>query len=188
MKKLLQNIKHRIMLCWVPSHCDTFGNEKADRLADEGAKMPQNNVPVTFNITRAKIKAEKWKPKHERAAKVFGERRKPKEIEKGWKEKIKRLYGRLRSDHAKELRAYQKRVGITSEGICIYCDTDEEETIEHVLCRCPQLECARREMWPAGFKVDMLVTHPDLCRQLLGRRYPALRRTADPEEDGGGGQ
>ena len=187
-KKSLQNIKHKVMLCWVPSHCDTFGNDKADRLADEGAKMPQNNVPVTFNITRAKIKAEKWKPKHERAAKMFGERRKPKEIEKGWKERIKRLYGRLRSDHAEELRAYQKRVGIVSEGICIYCDTDEEETIEHVLCRCPQLECARREMWPAGFTVDMLVTHPDMCRELLGRRYPALRRTANPEEDGGGSQ
>ena len=135
-----------------------------------------------------KIKGEKWRPKHERAAKMFGERRKPKEIEKGWKERIKRLYGRLRSDHAKELRAYQKRVGIVSEGICIYCDTDEEETIEHVLCRCPQLECARREMWPAGFTVDMLVTHPDMCRELLGRRYPALRRTANSEEDGGGSQ
>ena len=45
--------------------------------------MPQNNVPVTFNITRTKFKAEKWRSKHERTAKMFGERRKPKEIEKG---------------------------------------------------------------------------------------------------------
>ena len=57
-----------------------------------------------------------------------------------------------------------------------------------VLCRCPQLECARREMWPGKFSVDMLVTHPDMCRELLGRRYPALRRTGIPEQEGGGSQ
>ena len=62
------------------------------------------------------------------------------------------------------------------------------ETLEHVLCRCPQLECARREMWPGKFSVDMLVTHPDMCRELLGRRYPALRRTGIPEQESGGSQ
>ena len=187
-KRVLQGIKQKIILCWVPSHCDTFGNEKADRLADKGAQMPQRNVPVTFSIVKAKIKSEKWRPEHARALKVFGERRKPKEAEKGWTERIKRLYGRLRSDHAKELRAYQKRIGVVSEGYCIFCDTEEEETIEHVLCRCPQLECARREMWPGKFSVDMLVTHPDMCRELLGRRYPALRRTGIPEQESGGSQ
>ena len=66
-KRALQGIKKKIILCWVPSHCDTFGNEKADRLADKGAQMSQRNVPVTFSIVKAKIKAEKWRPEHERA-------------------------------------------------------------------------------------------------------------------------
>ena len=54
---------------------------------------------------------------------------------------------------------------------------DEEETVEHVLCSCPQLEVARRTIWPEQFTTPMLVTHPELCRKVLGRRFPALRRT-----------
>ena len=119
---------------------------------------------------------------------MFGERRSPKEEEKSWPGDVRRFYARLRSDHAKELRAYQKRIEMVSEGICIFCDTDEEETVEHVLCRCPQLECARREMWPSEFTIDMLVTHPEMCKKLLGKRYPALRRTGITEEAGGGSQ
>ena len=108
LKRVLQGIKQKIILCWVPSHCDTFGNKKADRLADKGAQMSQRNVPVTFSITKAKIRAEKWRPEHERALKVFEERRKPKEVERGWTERIKRLYGRLRSDHANGTESISK--------------------------------------------------------------------------------
>ena len=185
-KNVLQRIKQKVTLCWVPSHCDTYGNEKADRLADKGTVMNQDTTPVTYSIARAKIRSKKWTPTHKKAASMFGDRRKPKEVEKQWPEKVRRTYARIRCDHAKELRAYQKRINMTSEGICIYCDMNEEETVEHVLCRCPQLELARREVWPEEIIMKMLVTHPDVCRKLLGRRYPALRRTGNPETDGGG--
>ena len=55
-KSLLQKTKHKIILCWISSHCDTYGNEKADRLADKGAKIDQRNIPVTFSIAKAKIR------------------------------------------------------------------------------------------------------------------------------------
>ena len=86
----------------------------------------------------------------------------------------------------KELKQYQKRIGMTNSGICIYCDMDEEESVEHVLCRCPQLEAARKEAWPEEFDSKMLVMNPEVCRKVLGRRYPALRRTAirDESRDG----
>ena len=174
-KSLLQSIKQQVIMCWVPSHCGTYGNEKADKLADSGAKMCQRDVPVTFSIIRAKIRNEKW-PVGGRAAPMFGERRNPKEEEKNWPESVQRAYGRIRSGHATEQKEYRKRIGTTESGICIFCDLDEEETVEHVLCKCPQLEVARRKEWPEAFTTHMLVTNPEICRKVLGRRYPALRR------------
>ena len=71
--------------------------------------MDQSSALVTENIVRAKIRNRKWKVEHERAAKMYGERRKPKEIEKSWPASTRRLYARIRSEHAKELRCYQKK-------------------------------------------------------------------------------
>jgi len=185
-KSLLQEMKQMVTLCWVPSHCGTYGNEKADQLAEQGSRMCQKDAPVTFSIVKAKIKNKKWdigEGTDGRAALMFGDRRTPKKEEKSWPEKTQRTYARIRCGHAKELKSYQKRIGMTSSGICIYCDLDEKETVEHVLCRCPQLEVARREAWPEEFNIKMLVTNPEVCRKLLGRRYPALRRVAIQEEE-----
>ena len=184
-KNMLQNIKQKIIICWVPSHCGTHGNERADKLADQGAKMCQDDAPVTFSIVRAKIKNKKWEIGYGsdgRAAAMFGDRRTPKKEEKDWPEKVQQVYSRIRCGHAKELKQYQKRIGMTNSGICIYCDMDEEESVEHVLCRCPQLEAARKEAWPEEFDSKMLVMNPEVCRKVLGRRYPALRRTAIQDE------
>ena len=179
-KNILQKTKHKIVLCWIPSHCGSYGNEKADELADKGAKMCQKETGVTYSIMRAKIKNWKWKIGHGtdgRAAEMFGERRSPMNEEKTWPEKVQQVYGRLRCGHAKELASYQRRIEMTDSGICQHCDMEEEETVDHVLCRCPQLANARREMWPEDFTMKMMVTNPDVCRKVLGRRFPALRRT-----------
>ena len=184
-KSILQNFVQKVILCWVPSHCGVYGNEKADQAAEQGTKLDQRAAPVTLSIAKAKIKSKKWIPSHERARKMFKERRKPKETEKKWPESIRRLYSRIRCDHAKELKAYQKRIGIVEDGTCSHCEMNEEETVEHVLCKCPQLEQARKEEWPGAFKMEMLVSEPDVCRKVLGRRFSALRRIGN-EEDGCG--
>jgi len=49
-KTLLAGSTNNITICWVPAHCNTYGNDKADRLADEGSKMDQSQAPVTFRI------------------------------------------------------------------------------------------------------------------------------------------
>ena len=185
-KRKLQETKTSVTLCWVPSHCDTYGNEKADRLADKGAKMSQENIPVTCSIAKAKLKSKRWQPTHPEATAMFGDRRKPKEEEREWPENVRRLYARIRSNHAKELRAYQERIGMLSDGNYQHCDMGEKETVKHILCECPQLECARIEMWPERFTTEMLVQNPNVCRKLLGRRFPALRKIGILEGDGGG--
>jgi hypothetical protein len=34
---------------WIPSHCNIQGNDEADRLAKEGAKLPETRVNITYN-------------------------------------------------------------------------------------------------------------------------------------------
>ena len=190
----LRVIKHRltemtskITICWIPSHCNTYGNDKADKLADRGTRCEQKDAPVTLNITKAKTKNTKWNIGHKRAKEMYGERRRPKEIERNWPMDVRRTYSRLRSDHATELKVFRKRIGLDSEDICIHCDMDAVETIEHVLCKCPQLEEKRNREHPGKFNTEMLVTNPEVCRRLLSSRYTKLQEGRRMVEDEGGG-
>ena len=45
-KELLYHLQAEVTLLWIPSHCDTEGNEKADDLAKLGTKMSQASTPV----------------------------------------------------------------------------------------------------------------------------------------------
>ena len=187
-KTLLAGTTNNITICWVPSHCNTYGNEKADRLADEGSKMDQSQAPVTFRIVRAKIRNRRWEIQHERAKNIYQERRKPKEAERAWPASIRRLYARLRSGHAKELKDYQKRfLKTVSSDICIYCEADAAETIKHILCDCSQLEERRARTFDGDVSIDMLTTHPDICRKILAARFKQLNNERKLVEDEGGG-
>jgi ribonuclease HI len=81
-KRRLIDSPKRITVCWIPSHCDTHGNEQADRLANMGTKMDQEQAPVTFSIIKAKIRAKKWTITHKRAKKTYGEKRFPARVQK----------------------------------------------------------------------------------------------------------
>ena len=118
---------------------------------------------------------------------TFQDKRKPSEVEKMWPANVKRLFTRLRSGHAKELRSYRKRIGMDSEDICIYCDADAPETIEHILCSCEQLEERRRRNWEGNFEIGMMGTHPELCRKIFVARFAQLCTERKMEEDEGGG-
>ena len=183
----LDRMKKKLTICWIPSHCNTYGNDRADALADKGAKCEQKDAPVTYNIAKAKIKNSKWQFEHDRAGEIYGERRKPKEAEKKWPMKIRSMFSRLRCDHATELKSYRKRIKLDQEDKCIHCDMDAVDNIKHILCECPQLEEKRRRLHPERFTVQMLTTHPEVCRKLLATRFEKLRDDRKEVEDEGGG-
>jgi ribonuclease HI len=170
----LAKIKKKLTICWVPSHCGTFGNEKADWLASKGTELQQKDTPVSYSIARAKIRSEKWEIKHERAKETFKHRRKPKsDIESKWPPEVRRTYARLRSGHAKELRDYLCFIQADEDATCKECGL-EDETIEHVICRCPALDRKRRETTQRNWTIDMLVEQPELCRRILEERIKKL--------------
>ena len=48
-RKLYSILEHRrVILQWIPAHCGINGNEHADRLAKQGAKMAQEKLPITL--------------------------------------------------------------------------------------------------------------------------------------------
>jgi hypothetical protein len=159
---------------WIPSHCGIDGNERADQLASAGTLLNQDTIPVAHAITKAKIKRRKWQIEHPRAKATYGERRKSQaEVEGKWPRRVRTLYGRLRTDHAKELNYFQHKIGNIDSPNCETCN--QTENIEHVLTKCATLAEARARHWPEEVSVSMLVSEPDVCRQILAHRFPRLK-------------
>ena len=77
-KEKSYTLKTEVTILWLPSHCGCEGNEEADRLADEGTKLDQTKIPITFAIAKARVRKRKWEVTHERAKQVYGDRKKPK--------------------------------------------------------------------------------------------------------------
>ena len=54
-KELSHILETTVTILWIPSHCGCEGNEEADRLAEEGTKLEQSEVPITFAIAKARV-------------------------------------------------------------------------------------------------------------------------------------
>ena len=68
----LSATEQKVVICWVPSHCNVYGNEKADQLAERGSTLSQRDAPTTSGIIKAKIKNVKWTINHKRAKAYSG--------------------------------------------------------------------------------------------------------------------
>ena len=99
-KMKMFELQHSTTVLWVPSHCGIPGNDKADELAKAGSELPQENIPVTHQIMKAKIKSRGWPITHQRAADTYRNKRKPNwKIERKWPKAVRSLFSRLRTGH-----------------------------------------------------------------------------------------
>ena len=183
-KMKMFELQYSTTVLWVPSHCGIPGNDKADELAKAGSELPQDDIPVTHQIMKAKIKSRGWPITHPRAAETFGNKRKPDwKVEKKWPKAVRSLFSRLRTGHAKELKSYRHFIGLEDDATCEDC-LSEDETIEHVLCKCPAEELTRIRLKRGGnFTIDMMVTKPEMCRKLLERKFVKLKIPDEEDVD-----
>ena len=171
-KRAAADTPNKVIVLWIPSHCGIDGNEKADELANKGALMDQGNKIVTHGIIKAKIRNRKWTPTHPRACATFVDRIKPKDVERSWPRHVRTAYAKLRTGHSRDLKEYRHRIKIEEDPFCP-CGSGEEETIEHVLCKCPRLEGRRRMLGTVN--VSLLVEDPKTCRSWLPLLYDSVR-------------
>lgn len=173
-KEKIGELENKVALLWVPSHCNISGNEKADRLADLGTKEPQQEVPISEKIVKARIRRKKWDATHDRVKRIYKERRRPKwEVEKRWPRKVRTTYNRLRTGHAKQLAYYRYLIEKEDSPECL-CG-EGEETTEHLLCQCKLMQPTRDRLLIRNPTPEWLVKEPDKCRALLSARFPELK-------------
>ena len=137
-------------------------NEVVDELANEGAKLPQDGIPVTHVTAKARIKRTKWEVTHPRAKEIYGDRSMPKvEIERKWVRKVRTLFSLLRTDHAPKLKQYMYKIEGEDGTYCL-CE-ESEENIRYVLCHCPSLARARAMVAIEQLEVSHMISDPERC-------------------------
>ena len=158
------------------------GNDKTDELAKTGLELPQ--VPVTHQIMKPEIKSRGWLITHPKAAETYVNKRKPDwKIEKKWSKAVRSMGSRLRTGYAKELKSYRHFIGLEDDVIFEDCLL-EEETIEHVLCKCPAEDHTRIRLNRWGeFNIDKMVSNPELCRKLLEKKFEKLKILDEEDVD-----
>jgi hypothetical protein len=53
----------KVVIQWVPAHCDIQGNERADKLAKKGGALQQEDTRLTYEVAKSYIKchlSSKW--------------------------------------------------------------------------------------------------------------------------------
>jgi hypothetical protein len=57
----------KVVIQWVPAHCDLQGNERADKLAKKGGALQQEDTGLTYEVAKSYIKCHlstKWEKDH----------------------------------------------------------------------------------------------------------------------------
>ena len=132
---------HIVTLQWVPSHCDLFGNETADRLAKEGSKLPQEDKSTSYNEVKTIVKARigaRWKEKHPN----FNPRDAYYQLCRHEQVIIFRL--RTKHNRLKHHLFHKFKIGQSDQCPC----GTGSQTTEHILQTCPLLDTRRRKVWP----------------------------------------
>ncbi|GFV65579.1 uncharacterized protein LOC103524116 [Trichonephila clavipes] len=136
-RELLGKIKGKIVFQWVPSHCDLWGNERADFLAKKGTGILQNfRRDLTLHSAKLEIKRifrESFRLTASRVAR-----------DKPWSTLCKKSHGIPSSPRAAAvakfrlltghdcLCAHLFRFNLVTSPICVWCDTGQDMTAAHL--------------------------------------------------------
>lgn len=165
-------LANELTIMWAKGHSDCSGNQEADRLAKKGAEVafgPRPFVPLSTEYLHAVTKKaflemhiSRWKGNKLSRHVNIGIPGPSKELTNkclALNRETLSLYLSIITGHC-GLKQHLHRMGATEDATCRGCEY-EEESMEHVLCRCPRLEHLRGsilgESWPS---IEDVVTAP----------------------------
>ena len=144
-----------VVLQWIPGHSGVQGNESADSLAKTGASLPQPDVPVSMDTVKKMIKSnfkeewlENWTNNNTGRA-LYNNMNAPKKKDpiNFLVRKDQTTIFRLRTTHV-QLNGHLNRIKKDHSAQCRLCG-HPNETVEHHLLHCPQLNDLRCSLLPA---------------------------------------
>ena len=152
---LAETCKYPVKLAWVKAHAGHLGNETADTLAKEGAKMTLEEqepvVPVPKSHITHDINEEverRWNRRWKSALTARQSRTLWPEVNKNRSKQLllcaRQEYGemiRILTGH-NHLNRHACLLEESETAECRFC-LESEETSEHLLCECPALNCVR---------------------------------------------
>ena len=132
---------HTVIMQWIPSHCNIYGNEVADCLAKEGSAKEQKDRSTTFKESKTIIKAvqqSKWIKEHPNFNKQdpYYLLTRPEQV----------AILRLRTGHNRLNHHLYTKLRIGQSDQCP-CQTSSMTTT-HILQECPVHENLRQRTWP----------------------------------------
>ena len=142
-------------------HVRGKGNEQADILAKEGARGEQHVNNVSFSEKNQTLIRELTKPKLQRDDYHLLSR----------KQQV--ILVRLRTGHNRLNSHMHRKLKLAPSPTCP-CGR-EEQTVEHVLQRCPLYEATREDVWPVS---TSLTTKLYGCKQELEKTTSFISRAA----------
>ena len=135
------SLDNKIILQWIPSHCNQEGNDIADCLAKEGSLLPQEDKTSSLSEMKTIIKSKLqliWKEKHPKfnPSDPYYELSRQEQV----------IIFRLRTNHNRlKYHLYHKfRIGESDQCPC----GTASQTSLHILQSCPLLETQRNRFWP----------------------------------------
>ena len=146
----LSRQKKNVQIVWIPGHADMDGNEKADRAANEGRSLPQNQIGVDLPSAKAALRRtclRKWSGTYHTTVPPEHIHRRATEgrclrYEEGWSRHEQVVLHQLRTNRCPLLRVTLHRWSRPGEdGLCPECG--EPEDTKYFICECPLYQAAR---------------------------------------------
>ena len=173
--QLMYNYNTEVVLQWIPGHSGIQGNEAADKLAKQGAALPQPDNPVTYDTVKGMINSnikEEWL--NNWASNTTGRvlftnmtRPNPRDPINKLPRGNQSTIFRLRTGHV-PLNGFLSRIKKDHPAQCRLCN-HPNESVEHHLLHCPRLSDLRRELLPK---------HPSIGNTFFGNTFQ-LQDTCD---------
>ena len=152
--QIIETYGVEIIMQWIPGHSNIPGNDKADTLAKKGSGQEQPPTQTTFETAKQIIRSnykEEWLNEWAMGTTgrvLFQHMTTPNvndSIDNLCRKDQATIF-RLRTQHI-PLHSHLNRIGAIAEKTCPLCG-HPEETVEHHLFQCPNLEDLRRQLLP----------------------------------------